>query len=82
MIDEIEITRAGVGTPDDCWIWYEGALHQIHVDDGCHGEIHSLHLKCHKGDWILIPETKRDKVLWSTLSIILLMRTRPSQVVV
>lgn len=82
MIDEIEITQAGFGKSDDCWIWYEGALHQINVDDGSHGEIHALHLKCRKGDWSLIPETTHNPVLWNILALILLKRTRPNQVVV
>ena len=82
MIDEIEITRAGVGTPDGCWIWYIGALHQINVNEGSQGEIHSLRMKCHKGDWSLILETKRDEVLWKILALRLLQEMKAWQVVV
>jgi len=82
MNEEIEITQAGVGTSDGCWIWYSGALHQINAEEGSQGEIHLLHLRCHKGDWSLIPETKRDEVLWNILALRLLQETRPWQRVV
>lgn len=82
MIDEIEITQAGVGTTDGCWIWYNGALHQINVEEGSHGEIHSLHMECHKGDWSLIPKMKRDEVLWNTLALRLLQKIDAWQSVV
>jgi hypothetical protein len=68
MTEEIEITKAGVGESDGCWIWHGNALHQIQIQDGSVGEIHSLRLTCHKGDWSLIPETTRDPVLWNTLA--------------
>jgi len=68
MIEQIEITQAGVGSQDGCWIWHGGALHQIQIQDGSVGEIHSLRLTCHKGDWILIPDTTHDPVLWNTLA--------------
>jgi hypothetical protein len=68
MTEEIEITKAGVGKSDGCWIWHGDALHQIQIQDGSVGEIHSLRLTCHKGDWSLIPETTRDPVLWNLLA--------------
>jgi hypothetical protein len=68
MIDEIEITRAGVGKPDGCWIWYSGALRQINVNEGEQGEIHSLHMECRKGEWSLIPETTCNPVLWNAIA--------------
>lgn len=82
MIDEIEITRAGVGTPDGCWIWYIGALHQINVNDGEQGEIHTLRMKCHKGDWSLIPETSRNPILWNAIAWHLLKEMNAGRVVV
>ena len=81
-IEEIEITRAGVGSPDGCWIWHGGALHQIHIQEGSDSEIHSLRLTCHKGDWSLIPEkTKRDPVLWNMLAAKVANELNASQVV-
>jgi hypothetical protein len=68
MIEQIQITQAGVGKSDGCWIWHGNVLHQIQIQDGSVGEIHSLRLKCHKGDWILIPETTHDPVLWNMLA--------------
>lgn len=82
MNDEIEITQAGVGTTDGCWIWYSGALHQIDAKEGSQGEIHSLYLKCRKGNWSLIPETKCDEVLWNILALRLLREMQAWQVVV
>ena len=82
MNDEIEITLAGVGKEDGCWIWYNGALRQIDVDEGSQGEIHSLHLKCHKGNWNLIPETSRNPSLWNAIALRLLQEMKAWQVVV
>lgn len=82
MSDEIEITQAGVGTTDGCWIWYSGALHQIDPNEGSQGEIHSLRLECNKGNWSLIPKTKRDEVLWNILALRLLREIQVWQVVV
>jgi len=80
-IEEIEITRAGVGSQDGCWIWNDGALHQIHIDKGSDSEIHSLRLTCHKGDWILIPETTHNWVLWNALAAKVANKLNASQVV-
>lgn len=82
MNEEIEITLAGVGTSDGCWIWHDGALHQINTNEGSQGEIHSLHMKCHKGDWSLVPETSRNPILWNTLALRLLEKIDPWQRVV
>jgi hypothetical protein len=81
MIEEIEITQAGVGKSDGCWIWHDGALHQIEIKEGSHGEIHSLRLTCHKGDWSLIPETTHDPVLWNLLVAKVANKLNPWQVV-
>lgn len=81
-IEEIEITQAGVGTPDGCWIWHDGALHQINLQDGEKGEIHWLRLKCHKGDWSLIPySTTNDPLFWNTLASKVAKKLKASQVV-
>jgi hypothetical protein len=81
MTEQIEITQAGVGTPDGCWIWYRGALRQINVNEGEQGEIHSLHLTCHKGDWILIPEKTRDPLVWNSLAAKVANKLHACQVV-
>jgi hypothetical protein len=82
MTEEIEITQAGVGSPDGCWIWHGGALHQIHIQDGSYGEIHSLRLRCYKGDWILIPETVRDPIAWNMLAAKVAEKLYACQVVI
>ena len=81
MIEEIEITQAGIGKSDGCWIWHCKALHQIQIQEGSHSEIHSLRLTCHKGDWSLIPETTHDPVLWNMLAAKVANKLSVSQVV-
>jgi hypothetical protein len=81
-IEAIELTTAGIGEPDGCWIWHDGALHQIEIQDSQHGEIHSLRMECHKGDWSLIPETIHDSVLWQTLAMKVARKLKARQEVV